>query len=189
MRLSERARDFVVVGAFLAVVGGLVTVGWVNREPDPGVGTGEMAPSLRLPTLDGDTASLAALRGRVVLLNIWATWCAPCVREMPALQRVYERYRDRGLEVLAVSTDAAPGTRRPDGSVVGLVSEFVDRFGLTFPVALDPSAEVEGRFGTEWLPTTVLIDREGRIRFLEIGAREWDEEPWIGEIESLLKEG
>lgn len=196
---SERGRDFLVAGMFLLVVGGLVLVGWVQRDPDPesppaavapgrGLPRGTPAPALTLPRINGDTARLAALRGQPVIVNIWATWCPPCVREMPSLQRVYDRFGPMGLEVVAVAVDDRPGVRQPDGRIEGLVSRFVDEYGLTFPVALDPTGETERRFGTEFLPTTVLIDRGGRIRITEVGGREWDQEPYLGMVESLLEE-
>ena len=189
MTLSERGRDFLVVGVFLALIGGLVIVGWADRDTGPSLATGEPAPDVRLPRIDGRVADLAALQGRPVIVNIWATWCAPCVREMPALQRVYERYRDEGLEVVAVAVDDVPGQRQEDGRIVGKVSEFVREYGLTFPVAVDPTGETERRFGTEYLPTTVLIDRTGRIRLKEIGARAWDEPPFLDLIDALIEEG
>lgn len=187
MTVSDRARDFLVAGGFLVLVIGLVTVGWVDRDAGVALARGEAAPALELPRIDGGTASLAELRGRPVVVNLWATWCPPCVREMPSLQRVYERYRDEGLEVLAVAVDDVPGVRQPDGRIVGLVSRFVEEHGLTFPIAVDPSGNTERRFGTEYLPTTVLIDRQGRIRAREVGGRPWDEEPYIDMIESLMQ--
>lgn len=188
MTLTSRARDFALAGLFLLLVVGLVTVGWVAGGTESDLERGPPAPPLELPRIDGGTAQLASLRGQVVVVNLWATWCPPCVREMPALQRVYERFADQGLEVLAVAVDDLPGQRQPDGRIVGLVSEFVDEYGLTFPVVIDPTGATERRFGTEYLPTTVLIDREGRIRATEIGGRDWDQDPYIGMIESLLEE-
>jgi thiol-disulfide isomerase/thioredoxin len=171
-------------------VGGLVAAGWLTREPGIALeDTYGLAPSLELPQLDGGTLALESLRGQVVMVNIWATWCSPCVREMPSLQRVYDTHRGEGLEIVAVAVDDVPGTRQPDGRVEGRVSEFVERLGLTFPILLDPTGGTERQFGTEYLPTTVLIDREGRIRAREIGARVWHEAPWIDLIESLLEEG
>ena len=202
MTVSRRTRDFVLAGVFLAAVGGLVTIGWVGSdagvEPVPapapqrgarGLPDGTMAPSLELPRINGDTAVLAEYRGRPVIVNIWATWCPPCVREMPSLQRVYERYREEGLEVLAVAVDDLPGERQPDGRIEGLVSRFVDEYGLTFPVAIDPTGRTEQRFGTEFLPTTVLIGRDGRIRTTEVGGRAWDEPPYLNMIQVLMEEG
>lgn len=188
MRLGDRARDLLVSGAFLLIVGGLVGIGWVSREPAVVLEPGGPAPSLELPRMRGGTLSLAELRGQVVLVNIWATWCAPCVKEMPSLQRVYEEYADDGLEIVAVAVDDRPGERQPDGSVEGLVSEFVERLGLTFPIVLDPTGGTERRFDTEYLPTTVLIDRQGRVRHREIGGRFWDQAPYVDMVESLLEE-
>lgn len=187
MRLEERTRDWVVTGAFLGVIGVLIALGWGSRERVR-LAVGADAPALTLPRIDGGEASLVEYRGRVVLLNIWATWCAPCRREMPSIQRLYEAYADQGLEVLAVAVDDDPGERRPDGVIVGKVGAFVEQFGLTFPVAVDPTGGIERLFGTEYLPTTVLIDRRGRIRMQEIGGRFWDREPYVDMIESLLKE-
>lgn len=202
MTVSRRTRDFVFVGVFLAAVGGLVTVGWVGSDtavesasaPTPergarGLPDGTMAPSLELPSINGDTAELAQYRGRPVIVNIWATWCPPCVREMPSLQRVYERFGEEGLEILAVAVDDLPGERQPDGRIEGLVSRFVDEYGLTFPVVIDPTGRTERRFGTEFLPTTVLIDRNGRIRATEVGGRAWDEPPYLNMIQALMEEG
>jgi thiol-disulfide isomerase/thioredoxin len=186
--VSDRARDLLVSGAFLVAVAGLVVVGWLTREPALALEAGAPAPALELPRLEGGTLSLTALHGKVVLVNIWATWCPPCIKEMPSLQRVYEEHGEDGLEIVAVAVDDRPGTPQPDGSVEGLVSEFVERLGLTFPVALDPTGGTERAFDTEYLPTTVLIDRTGRIRATEVGGRFWDEAPYIDMIESLLEE-
>jgi cytochrome c biogenesis protein CcmG, thiol:disulfide interchange protein DsbE len=187
--LTERRRDWLLTTGFLLLVGGLVALGWVTRESKRPVAAGDLAPELRLPLLDGDTASLADYRGKVVMLNIWATWCPPCVTELPSMQRVYETFADQGLEILAVAVDALPGERQADGRVVGVVSEFVDRFGLTFPVALDPTGGTERLLEVNYLPTTFLIDREGRIRVREVGGRYWDAETNIQMIEALLGEG
>lgn len=189
MALSERGRDWLVASAFVAVIAGLVALGWVTRDRPAAHATGALAPALRLPLLDGDTADLAGYRGRVVLLNLWATWCPPCITELPSMQRVYEAYADDGLVILAVAVDALPGERQADGRIVGVVSEFVDRFGLTFDVALDPTGGTERLLGVNYLPTTFLIDRDGRIRVREVGGRYWDGAPYVEMIESLLGEG
>lgn len=173
---------------FLLAVGALVAVGWLNRDSDLVLDEGEPAPALELPSIAGGTVALDALRGKVVLLNIWATWCPPCVKEMPSMQQVYEQHGDRGLEILAVAVDDQPGVRQADGRIEGLVSDFVERYGLTFPVVVDPTGETERRFDTEYLPTTFLIDRQGRIRAREVGGRFWDQEPYIDMVRSLLEE-
>lgn len=190
MPMSERARDWLVTGGFLGVVVVLVAVGWLNRGERgyAPVDAGEEAPPLALPRLDGDTLSLAELRGKVVMLNIWATWCAPCRIEMPSMQQVYEQFREDGLEVVAVSVDKDPGLRRPDGAIRGVVSEFVEQLGLTFPIVVDPTGATERLYGIDALPTTLLIDRSGRIRVREVGGRYWDRSPQIDMIKTLLEE-
>lgn len=104
------------------------------------------------------------------------------------MQRIYEEYEDDGLEILAVAVDDEPGVRQPDGRIDGLVSDFVERYGLTFPVVVDPTGGTEQRLGTEYLPTTFLIDREGNIRAREVGGRFWDQEPFVDMVQSLLEE-
>jgi cytochrome c biogenesis protein CcmG/thiol:disulfide interchange protein DsbE len=118
--------------------------------------TGAPAPALSVRTLRGDTMSLASLRGKVVLLNFWATWCPPCRAEMPGFQKVYQEYHDRGLVVLGLATD--------DGSPVP-VSVYLVEHGITYPVAMS-SIPTERMFGgINAIPTTFLIDRAGRVRY------------------------
>ncbi len=116
---------------------------------------GAPAPDLRLRTLRGDTLSLAGLRGKVVLVNFWATWCPPCRAEMPGFQHVYETRQGRGLVILGISTD-------DDGPVP--VSGFVVARGITYPIAMS-NLSIEHTFGITALPTTFLIDRAGHIRY------------------------
>ena len=118
-------------------------------------GEGRAAPAVRMQTLAGEEVALADLRGQVVLVNFWATWCAPCRIEMPGFQRVYERYRDRGFTILGMSTDV--GT--PD-----LVRDFVATHELTFPIGAAPAGALRAFGAGNALPTSFLIDRQGRIR-------------------------
>jgi peroxiredoxin len=121
------------------------------------------------------TFRLSEQRGKVVLLNFWATWCAPCLEEMPAIGRLWERYRDRGLIVLAVSVDART---QP-------VVSFVTRHKLGFSVGLDPKSEVATLYGARALPSTFIIDRDGGLAALALGPRIWDGEAAHALIESL----
>lgn len=104
------------------------------------------------------------------------------------MQDVYEQKRDRGLEIVAVAVDDRPGTRHPDGSIQGIVSEFVEQYGLTFPIVVDPTGGTERLYGVSGLPTTFLIDREGRIRARHVGGKYWNREPYINMIDMLLEE-
>lgn len=113
------------------------------------------APDYQFTTLSGDTASLAGLRGKVVLVNFWATWCPPCRVEMPGFQRVYEDRKDEGFVVLGLSTDM----RGEDQ-----VREFLAERGITYPNAMARGSIGRDFGGSNMLPTSYLIDRQGRIR-------------------------
>jgi peroxiredoxin len=140
-------------------IGVLAFVGlrvWPQLAAAVGVGgTGEPVPALEVVTLDGEPVSLDALRGQVVLVNFWATWCPPCRLEMPGFQRVYESRRDRGFTIVGLSTDRT-GT--------GPVRQFLEERGITYPVAMAPGEAVRSFGGVTALPLSFLIDRSGRIR-------------------------
>lgn len=183
--MSERLKDWLVTGGFLGAVGVLVAVGWLTRDHFQPAVTGDMAPAFQVERLEGGTVRLADYAGQVILLNVWATWCAPCRREMPSMERLHQRYRGRGFQVLAVSVDDPVGGK----TVRSMVRQFVDEYGLSFPVLLDPGGErVELVYGVPALPTTFLIDRDGRIRQRVVGGAEWDSAPYSRMVEQLLDE-
>ena len=137
------------------------------------------APDFTLSTPSGASLSLAELRGKVVLLNFWATWCVPCRKEMPAIEALYQRYKERGLEVVAISLDkvaAAP------------VEAFVKEMGVTYRVGLDPSWATARAYGVRGLPATFLLDRAGNVVLRELGERDWMEEAKQQAVEGLLQE-
>lgn len=145
---------------------------------------GTIAPDYAAMTLNGDTLTLQEMRGKPVLLNVWATWCKPCVREMPALERLHQEMSPEGLTIVAVSVDnAAFGVADPKYSV----QAFTEEFGLTFTILLDPENRVESAFRVVGLPMTFLIDRDGRIVERIIGAREWDGPEMKAELRKLLE--
>lgn len=160
---------------------------WVNRDRFAPLDVGSAAPDYAVQTLDGEPVALSDFFGDVVLLNVWATWCAPCVREMPALQRLHEQLGDHGLRIVAVSVDAPPGPFNPMGAFGGDIRSFIDRFGLTFTVLHDPSGDIQSRYQVGGLPTSFIIDRDGRIRRRFLGAAEWDQPRFADEIRSMLE--
>lgn len=180
--MTEARRRWLSRAAAVGLAVALLSAGWFNRSQFSPADAGTAAPAYRAATLDGDTVALADLRGRVVLLNVWATWCPPCVREMPALQRLYERYHERGLEVVAVSVDTQlPGTSGASG-----IAEFASDLGLTFRILHDPSGTVERTFNVPALPVTIVITRDGHIHERVLGERAWDEPRYAAQIEELL---
>ncbi len=123
------------------------------------------APELKLAGVDGRPVDLADLRGKLVFLNFWATWCVPCRREMPAMERLHRAYRERGLAVAAVNYKESKREVQP----------FVEELGLTFVVPLDPKGTVTRSFGVRALPVTYLVDRDGKILWKAQGRRDWDD--------------
>lgn len=120
-------------------------------------------PDLDLPRLDGGRFRLSEARGRVVLLNFWASWCQPCVDELPALERLAARHVEQGLQVMAVNFRQVDRT----------VSRFVARQGLALPVLLDTTGSVAEHWTVRILPTSIVIDRQGRAALVAIGDPDW----------------
>lgn len=149
-----------------------------DEETSPRVGF--LAPDFTLSTFDDGERTLSELRGKVIVINFWATWCPPCRAEMPALQRAYDEHRGRGLEILAINTtfqDSQSDAR-----------EFVNEFGLTFPILLDQAGDVSRGFELRAMPTTLFVDREGYVREVILGGP-MSEETIQTTLEVLLKEG
>jgi peroxiredoxin len=130
-----------------------------------------------LPLLAGENATLSSYRGKVVILNFWATWCPPCRVEMPSMETLYQRFNDQGLEILAVDIGEGAST----------VQQFIRSAGYTFPVLLDGANRVSSVYGIEAIPTTYIIDREGKIVGRVVGSIMWDNQRVITAIDALLK--
>lgn len=135
------------------------------------------APGFVLTTIEGRTIESRHLRGNVVLVNFWATWCGPCKEEMPALKRLKESFAGSSFELLAVTTDQQAEAIRT----------FVRALGLDFPVLLDDSKDVSAAFGVRGLPTTVLVDRQGRLVGRAVGPRAWDSAESVALVRQILE--
>jgi peroxiredoxin len=145
----------------------LAVAGYVARDrkaPKKIIASGDLAPDFRLPSTDGRSIGLADLRGKVVMVHFWATWCPPCVEELPTLAKFYEELKGGDFEMLAVSVDEG-------GSAA--VNAFLRKNGLNLPVLLDPGGSVSGLYGTYKFPETYIVDRKGEVRYKVIGPRDW----------------
>lgn len=147
--------------------------------PPPSPRAGFSAPDFTLDLLAGEQVTLTSLRGKVVMINLWASWCPPCRAEMPAIESVYRAYKDRGLEVLAVNTTYQDSEAE--------AAAFVRQFGLTFPVPLDRTGSVSARYQLRGLPSTYFVDRQGVIRAVVIGGP-MTEATIQAKVEELLNE-
>jgi len=138
----------------------------------------QRAPDFTLPSAAGTNLRLQEQRGQVVMLNFWATWCGPCRREMPQLDRLYEKYRAAGFVLLGVNID------EDQRNAVGLST----KLGLHFPVLFDSKQKVSRLYDLSTMPSTVLIDRDGRVRFVHLGYKDGYEETYEKQITELLRE-
>jgi len=180
MMWSRRSFDLLAVG--LLVVGGLWT--YASRmapasleQAQAAPQSGFLAPDFTLGTLSGETITLSDLRGHPILLNWWASWCLPCRAEMPAMQRVYDHYRDDGFIVLAVNATLQDSR--------AAAQSFVDEFGFTYPILLDLDGSVASLYRLRAFPSSYFIDAEGVISEVVIGGP-MDEALLATRVEQLL---
>ena len=168
-------RETVVYGLALALAAVMVyRVQGYLRVYD--VQAGDRAPQFLLEDEQGIGIGLDDYRGKVVLLNFWATWCPPCVQEMPSLNDTYERYRDDGFVVLGVSVDEDEGQ----------YEQFLRSSRVTFPTVRDPERSVSTRYGTMKYPESFLISRDGRVLRKYVGPEEWRRPEIDNYIRSVL---
>ena len=136
-----------------------------------------IAPSFELPTLSGGKVRLTDYRGKVVFINFWATWCSTCKVEMPSMERLYQRFKDRGFEMLTISVDKDQE----------LVQPYIDQYKLTFPVLKDPESDVAKKlYKTTGVPETFIIDQNGVIVFKAVGPRDWATDETLQAFEQML---
>jgi len=164
------------IGAFLIFKNPLATHRGVNtlgiQVPD----SPEAAKNFSLQDIHGHVIKLSDFRGKIVMLNFWATWCTPCRKEMPSMEKLYEKYRDKGLVILSVAA----------GEKVKDVVEFVKKFHITFPALVDTDLKVTDDYNVWALPTTYFINREGKVIGKVYGSRDWSTGAAKKYIENLL---
>jgi peroxiredoxin len=183
MAVSHKALN---IAAVAVLVGAYVILQYLASRPKA-PDMAPKAPQVRkafpvdfvLPDLHGNSVRLSNFRGRVVLVNFWATWCYPCRAEMPSMEALYQRYRSKGFTILAISSDL-------QGSES--VAPFVRQYQLTFPVLLDPGNVVGTHLQVHGIPTSYLLDKQGQITGMELGAKNWHSPKIRQRIEALLAE-
>jgi len=173
------------VGAAIGV-GLVVLLAWFTRNTLNPVEVGGPAPEISTFDLQGTPKSLADYRGKVLLLNIWATWCTPCKAEMPSMQRLYEEIGSEEFQVLAVSIDRAPQDYDPANPLDGKLKAFADSLGLTFSILHDPTGQITTTYQTVGVPESFVVDREGIIVEKIPGPRDWDAPRALELIRSVL---
>jgi peroxiredoxin len=186
---AERRRDRETIVALLTFLGVALLVLFLRNIAVPvrsvtaqgaeaAALTAKAAPDFTLEALDGAQVSVSQYRGQVVLVNYWATWCPPCVRETPSLVRVYEQYKDQGFVILGINT-----TYQDDRAKV---AQFAKDNGMRYPVLLETDPATTAAYGSRLLPTSYLIDRNGKIVYTRVG--QVDEQNLSERIAALLAE-
>lgn len=147
--------------------------------PNPKTGlVGQPAPDFTLPLVGGGEVTLSELRGKVVLLNFWATWCPPCLAEMPSMERLYARLGNSDFEMLAVNAEV-------DG--LEILPDFLLQHRHTFPIPVDHQGEVQVEYGVFRFPESFIIDRQGKIVDHIIGGRDWSDRRTVEHLAALIK--
>lgn len=177
-----------VLAFFLLAVG--LCLSGCTRSAETGLNPGDTAPEINLKGLDSRDYTLEGFRGKVVLLNFWASWCGPCVSEMPALQRLHDQLKDQGFSVVAVGID----------DEASALQEFQQKFGLSFPILVDPAGSTKNLYKTSGVPESFIIGSDGKLVLFPdpadkiptvriTGPREWDSPNVIARVKALLDKG
>lgn len=136
------------------------------------------APAFSLASRDGKQVSLADLKGQVVMINFWASWCGPCRQEFPALDQIYAKYKPMGFTLVAINVESEKAD----------AERFLEKTPASFPILFDPDNKVSGNYGVSAMPTTVLVDRQGRVRWQHRAYKPGDEAKYIEQIRAALRE-
>ena len=195
---ASRRQTLIRAGLAVVILGGVVWVLPVRRPGQDGghhgaatqvldpfekagvveLKEGQQAPGFALLTLDGGRVSLTDHRDKLVVLNFWATWCQPCTVEMPSLEALWRRDRDRGLLVVGVCVDR--------GAPKALLEPYVRNLKLTFPILLDPDSKTSDRWRVTALPATFIVRPGGEVAGMAMGARQWNSDEMQALVERLL---
>ena len=141
------------------------------------VGLDQVAPDFTLRSLSGENLRLQEYRGKVVLINFWASWCGPCRQEMPILDRIHKRYEPAGFTVLGVNVEGELDKAR----------KIADRLDVSFPLLFDDGQQVSEDYDLKSMPYTVLVDRDGQVQFIHHGYKPGDENKYIDRLKTLLR--
>jgi cytochrome c biogenesis protein CcmG/thiol:disulfide interchange protein DsbE len=171
----DRRLDRLLLGLIAVLAVALVWVVSGTLEPRV-VKAGDKAPDFKITTDGGQTVTRANFGGKVLVLNFWASWCAPCVNEAPSLEAFERQMGPQGVVVLGVSIDTNEKRYR----------QFIDRFHITFPTARDPEANLSASYGTFLIPETYVIDSTGKVRLKIISDQNWMDPDFVTRVKAML---
>ena len=136
------------------------------------------APEFKLANRAGGELALSGLKGQVVMINFWASWCGPCRQEFPALDQIYSKYKPMGFQIVAINVESEKAD----------AERFLGKTPVNFPILFDPDNRVSGSYGVSAMPTTFLVDRQGRVRWQHRAYKPGDEAKYIDQIRAILRE-
>jgi len=142
------------------------------------VGPGTPAPAFPLPAASGSAVDLSSLKGQVVLINFWASWCGPCRTEMPILEQLYRKYKPAGFTLLGVNVEPKSGD----------AVNFLKSTPVSFPILFDTQSKVSTLYEVSGMPSTVIVDRKGNVRYIHHGYKPGDESEYLDQIRTLMRE-
>jgi peroxiredoxin len=157
-----------------ALLAALVALAWPAGATDGSL----PAPEFTLANRAGGQLSLSGLRGQVVMINFWASWCGPCRQEFPALDEMYRKYKPMGFTMVGINVESEKAD----------AERFLGARPVSFPILFDPDNKVSGNYGVSAMPTTVLVDRQGRLRWQHRAYKPGDEAKYIEQIRAMLRE-
>lgn len=164
-----------ILGFPIAVLAtALLATAWPAAATDGAV----PAPQFSLASRAGGEVSLADLKGQVVMINFWASWCGPCRQEFPALDQIYAKYKPMGFTLVAINVESEKSD----------AERFLGTSPVSFPILFDPQNTVSGSYGVKAMPTTVLVDRQGRLRWQHMAYKPGDEAKYIEQIRAMVRE-
>ena len=169
-------KNRITAAALLTALVALALPAWAAPDPVADAVAASPAPPFTLQATDGQQVSLAQFKGDVVMINFWASWCGPCRQEMPLLDSIYRKYKDMGFELIGVNVE-------PDSKAA---NAWLKATPVTYPVLYDPQSKVSELYQVQAMPTTVIIDRTGTVRFLHRGYLPGDENAYLNSIRSLI---
>jgi len=177
--MANGSRKQVAFLVIIALIAGLFVIGYLvkDRNVHKIIAVNDKAPEFRLLAMNGRTASLSEFRGKVVMVHFWATWCPPCVDEIPTLDRLYRSFAGKDFEMLAVSVD--------EGGLAS-VGPFMQKNRLTVPVLFDPDRRIAALYGTYKFPETYIVDRNGVVRHKVIGPQNWNDPANIAVLNAIM---
>ncbi len=170
----------VIIGIVVVAIIVVVAVVLSQKQKFTLMTPGAEAIDFTLPDLDGEEHTLSKMRGKVVFLNFWATWCGPCQDEIPSMEVMHKRYRGRPFKIVAVSVDTAADD---------VVRKFAEKYGISFLILHDRKGSLKDAYKTTGVPETFIIDQNGIVAEKVWGPRDWSDPKNLVTIEALLKNG